>query len=161
MQGFDQNTPERITPQKRSELCYGIRCCTCNMLACIQMMMDKYEEQAPAGARLLRVLRDAKAATEGVARLLRDAELEVEERESLLNTGANFDQPKSITPQRRSEICQEIQRYIGAVPSHIESGDLETALQLTERVNDGLQFLLRSARVDAVGTPDYKPTCDT
>ncbi len=87
--------------------------------------------------------------------------MEVEERKSLVNTGANFDQPKSITPQKRAEICKDIQRFIEAVPTHLESGELEKAFHLAEQIDDGFRMRLRSARQDAVGTPDYKPTCDT
>ena len=86
MHAFDHDQPERMTPQKRSELCYGIREVTVYMVATIQLMSDNSDHNFDRKKQVVwgeRVLRDAKAAAEGVSRLFRDAELEVEERRKL------------------------------------------------------------------------------
>jgi hypothetical protein len=158
MRAFDHNQPERMTPQKRSEMCYDLRECTCAMWAYIQIMIDNHSD------RKEQVLWFAKEAADGVSRLLRDAGLEAEGRPSSEYRAAFLRKPTAddqerLTPQERSDMCRNLLDCIEAVPIHIESGELEKARRLTDWVFEGVGMLLRDARMDAEGTPDYKPSC--
>lgn len=161
MQGFDQHTPERMTPQKRSELCYDLGCLTSNTVLCIYLLMENHPD------RKEQVLREAKKAAEWVSRLLRDARLEAEGRPSseyrarFLRKTIVGDHGKiieKITPQERSDMCRNLLDCIEAVSTRIENGELGKASQLTKWVHEGVRMLLWDARMDAEGTPDYNPS---